>query len=72
MFKDLSARGDLGHVVKAQAGSELLPAVGAAIRGKQFVSAELAGQALTDPVNDEVRDRHRPGEVLPLLSEAAD
>jgi len=64
--------GALGYVVKAQAGSELLPAVGAAIQGKQFVSVGLVGQALADPVKDEVRGRRRPRKVLPLLPEAVD
>ena len=33
--------GALGYVVKAQAGSELLPAVEAVCRGRQFASREL-------------------------------
>ena len=64
--------GALCYVVKSQAGSELLPAVGAAIRGKQFVSVGLVGQVLNDPVKDEVRSRRRPRKVLPLLPEAVD
>jgi DNA-binding NarL/FixJ family response regulator len=64
--------GALGYVVKPQAGSELLPAVGAAILGIRFVSFGLVGQAHADPVKDEVRGRRRPRNVLPLLPEAVD
>ena len=64
--------GALGYVVKPQAGSELLPAVGAAVRGKQFVSVGLVGQAPINPVKDEAGGRRRPRRVLPLLPEAVD
>ena len=37
-----------GYVVKATASTELLPAVEAVLKGKQFVSASLTGQALAD------------------------
>ena len=35
-----------GYVVKADAGSELLPAVKAVLEGKRFISASLAGHFL--------------------------
>jgi hypothetical protein len=62
----------MGYVVKARAGSELLAAVGDAIRGKPFVSDGLAVRAPARPADDQVRDRHHPGEALPNLSDAAD
>ncbi|HXW89435.1 MAG TPA: response regulator [Terriglobales bacterium] len=40
-----------GYVVKSDAGSELLPAVGAVLRDKQFVSASVIGYDATDPPN---------------------
>jgi len=40
--------GALGYVHKTDAQSELLPAVDAVLRGKQFVSSSLRGFALTD------------------------
>jgi len=42
--------GASGYVVKADAASELLPALEAVLRGKRFVSARLAG--LTDPTDE--------------------
>jgi two-component system nitrate/nitrite response regulator NarL len=41
--------GALGYIVKASAGSELLAAVDAIIRGNQFVSAALADQVAAQP-----------------------
>jgi DNA-binding NarL/FixJ family response regulator len=35
--------GAMGYVVKARAGSELLPSVDAVCKGRQFVSKELSG-----------------------------
>ena len=43
----LRSGGD-GYVVKSDAASDLLPAVEAVLKGKQFVSATLAGRYLTD------------------------
>ena len=43
-----------GYVVKSDATGELLPAVEAVLKGKQFVSASLAGIYLTGP-----KDEHR-------------
>ena len=41
--------GASGYVVKSDAPGELLPAVEAVLQGKQFVSASLAANDLTDP-----------------------
>jgi DNA-binding NarL/FixJ family response regulator len=41
--------GALGYVHKRDAGRELLPAVDAVLRGKQFVWGALKGSELTDP-----------------------
>ncbi len=57
------ALGALGYVVKAQAGSELLPAVEAVLQGRQFVSSGLSGQYFT-PVSDS-KTLDRPDEPLP-------
>jgi DNA-binding NarL/FixJ family response regulator len=40
--------GALGYVYKAHAGSELLPAVEAVLRGERFVSSGIEGDKLTD------------------------
>ena len=41
--------GAVGYVVKANAGSELLPAVRAVLEGKRFISVSLAGLDITEP-----------------------
>jgi CheY-like chemotaxis protein len=51
--------GAMGYVVKALAGSELLPGVKALLEGKQFLSGGVTGQ---DPA---VPDRSHPSEVRP-------
>jgi len=38
--------GGLGYVLKSDAGTDLLPAIDAVVRGKRFVSATLAGHFL--------------------------
>jgi DNA-binding NarL/FixJ family response regulator len=43
VVQEALALGALGYVVKAHAGSDLLPAVEAVLEGRQFVSASLAG-----------------------------
>jgi DNA-binding NarL/FixJ family response regulator len=53
--------GASGYVVKAWAGSELLPAVEAVLQGGQFVSGRVTGH---DP--REVRDRRHPSKDQPL------
>jgi CheY-like chemotaxis protein len=53
--------GALGYVVKAHAGSELLPAVEAVLQGKQFVGSGLSGRWFTDA---KVPDHLRQEEVL--------
>jgi DNA-binding NarL/FixJ family response regulator len=40
--------GALGYVYKAHAGSELLPAVEAVLRGERFISSGIEGNKLTD------------------------
>jgi DNA-binding NarL/FixJ family response regulator len=41
--------GGRGYVLKAQAGSDLLPAVEAVLRGQRFVSGGLSARAFTAP-----------------------
>lgn len=56
--------GGHGYVIKSDAGSELLAAVEAVMLGKQFISARLAGEILTDVANAEARDQQRIKETL--------
>jgi DNA-binding NarL/FixJ family response regulator len=41
--------GAMGYVAKASSGSDLLVAVDAVVQGRQFISAGLTDQLLTDP-----------------------
>jgi DNA-binding NarL/FixJ family response regulator len=52
------ATGALGYVRKTDAGSELLPAVDAVLRGKQFVSGSLKGYESTDTSGEKIPRRH--------------
>jgi DNA-binding NarL/FixJ family response regulator len=55
-----------GYVVKSDAVSDLLPAVEAVLQGRQFVSAGLAGQDLTNPPDDHTANpRHRENFFAP-------
>ena len=40
--------GACGYVVKSQAGSELLPAIKAALEGKRFISSGLSGHNVAE------------------------
>jgi DNA-binding NarL/FixJ family response regulator len=51
-----------GYVIKADARSELLPAMDAVLGGKQFLSSSLKGQEVIDTSGEKVR--HRRHEVL--------
>jgi CheY-like chemotaxis protein len=55
-----------GYVVKSDAVSELLLAVEAVLKGKRFVSASLAGNDLTDPMDVQSANHNSGGSVLPL------
>jgi CheY-like chemotaxis protein len=48
----------LGYVLKTHAQSELVPAVDAALRGKQFVSGSLEGWELTEPPRGNAPHHH--------------
>ncbi len=61
------ASGGSGYVHKMNAGSELLTAVNAVLRGKRFVSAILAGNTFTEAKDEETADRTRREFVPPLL-----
>ena len=50
--------GALGYVLKTDAGRELLPAVDAVLRGKQFVSSSLKGYEFTDASVERAPHRH--------------
>ena len=60
------ASGGSGYVLKMNARNELLTAVNAVLRGKQFVSASLAGNYLTDPKDEQTADHNSGGVVLPF------
>jgi two-component system response regulator NreC len=55
--------GGNGYVLKAQAGSDLLPALEAVLQGRRFVSSGLGEHAATDrsPTPDHSRTRSRTG-----------
>jgi MEDS: MEthanogen/methylotroph, DcmR Sensory domain len=48
----------LGYVRKTDAGRELLPAMDAVLRGKQFVSSSLKGHEFTDTSVERAAHRH--------------
>jgi DNA-binding NarL/FixJ family response regulator len=50
--------GGLGYVCKGEAGSELLPAIEAVLRGEQFVSSGIERDKLTDPQGASAPDHH--------------
>jgi DNA-binding NarL/FixJ family response regulator len=50
--------GALGYVRKTDAGRELLPAMDAVLRGKQFVSSSLKGHQFTDTSVEKAAHRH--------------
>jgi DNA-binding NarL/FixJ family response regulator len=57
------ALGALGYVVKSHAGGELLPAVEAALQGRQFVSEGLSGHYFAAAPDPKTLDR--PNESFP-------
>jgi DNA-binding NarL/FixJ family response regulator len=60
--------GAKGYVVKANAGRELLAAVEAVRRGREFVSKGLSGHTFTNVVAQQVSDRLCHKEDLPSLA----
>jgi DNA-binding NarL/FixJ family response regulator len=66
VVQEALALGALGYVVKAHAGSELLPAVEAVLQGRQFVSSGLSGHYFI-PASD-LKTLDRPHEPLPPLA----
>jgi DNA-binding NarL/FixJ family response regulator len=66
VVQEALALGALGYVVKAHAGSELLPAVEAVLQGRQFVSSGLSGHYFTPASDSKTLDR--PNESLPPLA----
>jgi DNA-binding NarL/FixJ family response regulator len=63
VVQEALALGALGYVIKVHAGSELIPAVEAVLRGRQFVSSGLSGHYFT-PASD-LKTLERPNEPLP-------
>jgi DNA-binding NarL/FixJ family response regulator len=66
VVQEALALGALGYVVKAHAGSELLPAVEAVLQGRQFVSSGLSGHYFT-PASD-LKTLDRSNEPFPPLA----
>ena len=59
------ATGAGGYIVKTDAGKELLPAVDAILRGKEFLSASLAGINAAHPTDGDSRDYFEADAPLP-------
>jgi DNA-binding NarL/FixJ family response regulator len=59
--------GALGYVIKTHAGSELLDAVDAVRKGKQFISEGLSAPPLTDNTNAKGSGVLNPEEAIPSL-----
>ena len=58
VVEEALSMGALGYVNKAHAGSELLPAVKAVLRGERFVSNGIKGYKLTDTPDANAPHRH--------------
>jgi DNA-binding NarL/FixJ family response regulator len=60
IVKEALSTGASGYILKSDAASELLPAVKAVLKGKQFVSASLAARGLNRPPDPQTGARfHR-------------
>jgi len=59
------ATGAGGYIVKADAGKELLPAVDAILRGKQYVSASVTAKNAADSTDGHSRDYFEADAPLP-------
>jgi DNA-binding NarL/FixJ family response regulator len=58
IVREALGTGAQGYVRKTDAGSELVPAVDAVLRGKQFVSSGLMGYKFTDTAGEKAPHRH--------------
>jgi DNA-binding NarL/FixJ family response regulator len=68
VVQETLALGALGYVVKAHAGSELLAAVNAVLKGRQFMSSGLSGHDYTALSNARTLDRPWRSEAPPSLA----
>jgi DNA-binding NarL/FixJ family response regulator len=68
VVQEALALGALGYVVKAHAGSELLAAVNAVLKGRQFIGSGLSGHDFTAPSNAKTLDRPGRSEAPPSLA----
>lgn len=57
--------GGAGYVYKLHVAGELLPAIEMVLSGKQFVSSHLGPFAITEILDEHLRDRTRSGEFRP-------
>jgi DNA-binding NarL/FixJ family response regulator len=63
--------GALGYVLKARAGSELLPAVEAVLQGRRFVSSNLLDENVAPAPEAQVPQRPHVEEAIPFWAQAA-
>ena len=68
VVQEALALGALGYVVKAHAGSELLPAVEAVLEGRQFISSGLSGHYFTDNADAQSPDHLYREKARPSLA----
>jgi DNA-binding NarL/FixJ family response regulator len=59
VMQEALSTGALAYVYKARAGSELLPAVEAVLRGERFVSSRIKGYKFTDTPEENPPHRHQ-------------
>ena len=67
VVQEAVALGALGYVVKAHAGSELLPAVEAVLEGRQFISSTVSGHCFAVVSDSKTLDRLSRNETSSLL-----
>jgi CheY-like chemotaxis protein len=65
--KEALRTGGSGYVLKSDAGSDLLPAVEAVLKGKQFISASLAGHDVGDLADDCTSNNSYDEKVVTLI-----
>jgi DNA-binding NarL/FixJ family response regulator len=69
VVREALGTGAHGYVVKSDAGSELLPAVEAALQGKRFVSGSFSGHDLAEPTEDQSVNLQRHEGVTPFRAQ---
>ena len=67
IVEEVLLRGASGYVVKSNAASDLLPAVGAVLQGRQFVSASLTVPPFDNPDSKHLANHPRRDNVVELI-----